>query len=340
MHSIINGSQSKLSVKSQITKAWVFVLRVRPMGQALILALVVMTISSTAALFLMPSVGTLEMTVHKIPEAYEDGAHGPVIDGALVGDEFPGCRWRLPADISQNGLTGPPAPRRVLCDEYDAAEKVSNEYPIKMLRERFYEDAGWQVASDIYSLRLPDHQPPLALVVYFGILLLVAGVLLRDLPFRADLIRARYAVFHKPWILAIAPLAMFAGAALFNTVLPMRLEYLEETMDLFQATAPGALGIILVIPLFEEAVFRQWLYQRTIDRLPVWTVAVGSAWVFMLIHVFNPQVQAMPGYLPTVFLGGLVFFWMRHWFGSFSLAALAHILSNGLAVGVGWVMQN
>lgn len=318
---------------------WDFLWRARPMGQAFILALVVMVFSSLPFLF-TPSVGTLKLTVQEIPEAYERGEHGPIVDGALVGDEFPGCRWSLPADLDKDDLAGPPAPRGLVCDEPAAAELIDHEYPVMVLRERASVDSGWKVVHDTHSLRMPDRQPPLALAAHLAILLLVVGILLRDLPVRADLVRARNVVLRRPWVLAVVPLAMFGGAAVFNTLLPIDTERVAEMTDLFEAAAPGALGIIVFLPLFEEAVFRQWLYVRTIDKLPAWAVAIGSAWFFMLMHVFNPQVMALPGYLPTVFVGGLAFFWVRHRFNSFSLAALAHMLNNGLAFGLGWMLQN
>lgn len=310
------------------------------MGQAFILALVVMIFSTAVALFLTPSVGTLKLTVQEIPEAYERCEHGPIVDGALVGDEFPGCRWSLPADLEKDALAGPPAPRRLVCDESAAAELIDHEYPLMDLRKRFTDDPGWQVVDHLFSVRMPDRQPPLALAAHLGILLLVVGILLRDLPLRADLVRAREVIFRRPWVLAVVPLAMFGGATVFNTILPVDVERMEDMMNLFEATAPGLLGIVVVLPLFEEAVFRQWLYVRTIDKLPAWAVAIGSAWFFMLMHVFNPQVIALPGYLPTIFLGGLAFFWVRHRCNSFSLAALAHMLNNGLGLGLGWMLQN
>jgi len=327
-------------MRKAVAKAWDFLWRARPMGQAFVLAFAVMVFSGVVALLFMPSVGMLKLTVQQIPEAYERGEHGPIADGELAGEELPGCRWGLPADLEKDDLAGPPAPRRLLCDESAAAEMIDHEYPLMVLRERVSGDSGWQVVDHTFSLRMPPRQPPLALAAYLGIFLLVTGILLRNLRFGADLVRARDVVLRQPWVLAVVPLAMFGGAVLFNTLLPVNEARMAEMMDLFEAAAPGALGMVVVLPLFEEAVFRQWLYVRTIDKLPAWAVAIGSAWFFMLVHAFNPQVMALPGYLPTVFVGGLAFFWIRHRFGSFSLAALAHMLNNGLALGLGWMLQN
>lgn len=257
-----------------------------------------------------------------------------------MGSEFPGCNWRLPADLSQARLSGPPAPRRVFCDEAAAADGIDNEFPLTELRKRFEDEPDWYVADYAMSSEFPRQQPAIAVAGYLLLPILVTLVLLRRLPIREDMAQAARVIRHRPWALAVVPLAMFGGAALFNTLLPVNEARMAEMVDLFEATAPGALGIVVVLPLFEEAVFRQWLYVRTIDKLPAWAVAIGSAWFFMLMHVFNPQIMALPGYLPTVFVGGLAFFWIRHRFNSFSLAALAHMLNNGLALGLGWMLQN
>jgi len=304
--------------------------RARPMGQAFIAALLGGAISSTIALFMTPSVLTLKLTVQEIPEVYEQAEFGPIVDGRALGSEFPGCHWRLPADLARNGLSGPPAPRRVFCEESVAAEKIDHEFPLKELRKRFEADPDWHVADHSTLYEAFGRSNAISMAGYLLLPVLVTLVLLRRLPIREDLARAGRAIVRQPWVVAVVPLTMGGGSVLFNAIFPIRVDRLPEAAELFQAVPMGALAIVLVMPIFEEAIFRQWLYVRTIDRLPVWVVAVGSAWFFMLIHIFNPQVIAIPGYLPTVFVGGLAFFWIRHRFGSFSLAALAHVLNNGL----------
>lgn len=300
------------------------------MGQACILAIFVAAVSSAVALFMTPSVITLKLTVHAIPDAYKQGEYGPLVENAPVGPRFPGCRWRLPADLSQAGLAGPPAPGRVFCDESAAAEDIDHEFPLKELRRRFEADPDWHFADFVTSYETGAQPTAAAMGVYLVLPVLVTLMLLRGLPLREDLTRAGRVMMRQPWVLAVVPLAMGGGSLAFNTLLPIRPDRLAEAAEVFQAAPVGGLAIVLVMPIFEEAVFRQWLYVRTIERLPVWAVALGSAWFFMLIHIFNPQVIAIPGYLPTVFVGGLAFFWIRHRFNSFSLAALAHVLNNGL----------
>jgi len=317
-------------LKSLLEKTKVLALRARPMGQAFLIAISVLILSATLALLLTPSVTTLNLTTHSIPEAYEHGVYGPPVDGRPLGVQFPGCRWSLPDDLGRKALAGPPAPYRVVCQESYPAEEIGHESHLLVLTKRFLEDSDWHVVDYSTSTSLPSRSPPLAVTIYLALPILVTLALLRGLSFRDDLKRAAHVIVRQPWVLAVVPFAMAGGSVVFNTLLPLRIDRVAEAAELLQVIPAGVIAIVLTMPVFEEAVFRQWLYVRTIDRLPSWAVAAGSAWFFMLMHVFNPQVGAMPGYLPTVFVGGLAFFWLRHRFGSFSLAALAHVLNNGL----------
>lgn len=325
-----HGRFRETKLKRVLAKVVELTVRTRPMGLAFLLAMMVLIVSGVLVWPLTPSEMTQKFTMHAIPEAYEHGVLGPPVDGQPLGAEFPGCRWRLHQDLAGKGLAGPPAPLSVVCRDYEAVDETGQDSSIAMSK-KFRDDPQWKVAEHTHSVVPPQTITPFASAVYLALPLIVTIVLLRGLSMREDIIRAARVVARRPWVLAVVPLTMGIGGVVFNALLPARIDRLNEVMEAFQTIPAGAIAIVLVMPVFEEAVFRQWLYVRTIDRLPVWAVALGSSWFFMLSHIFNPQMIAAPGYLPTVFVGGLAFFWIRHRFGSFSLAALAHMLNNGIA---------
>lgn len=324
-------------MNEKITNLFSLLLKARPMGIAFVIVLATLVVGTSVVLFLTPSHVTWIAEFESIPAERAARHQQTYMDGIPLGPDFPGCYWGQPPSVSTS--TDAAKDHRsqgysVYCLEHEAAESIDNDFPTGVLSARFRKSPDWVILDSFTRSEITPPSPSHPVLVL--ILLLVTGLLLRGVAIRQDLARASSALRKSPWILTIVPVTMFGASNLFNALLPIKLELIDELRPFFAFSATSAFGFIFVLPLFEEAAFRQWLYVRTIDRLPPWVVGVGSAWFFMLAHIFNPQVQAMLGYLPTVFVMGLVLFWIRHRYGSFSLAALAHMVNNGIFLTVSW----
>ncbi|MBY6204482.1 CPBP family intramembrane glutamic endopeptidase [Halomonas denitrificans] len=183
------------------------------------------------------------------------------------------------------------------------------------------------------TMEFPDTFAPASLPAAISLLmpLAVGLLLLRGPSWREDASRAAAFLRRRPWVPLLTPLLAFVSLPLFSAALPEGRPVAPEAVS---ALFPPMILISFVIaaPVLEEALFRHWAYRRTVDRLPILWVAVGSTWCFMLLHAFNPQVAWTWAYLPTVFVIGLGLFWIRHRSGSILLTIGCHALHNLLAV--------
>ncbi|NKI36458.1 CPBP family intramembrane metalloprotease [Wenzhouxiangella sp. XN79A] len=166
----------------------------------------------------------------------------------------------------------------------------------------------------------------------------IAAWFLRDVDFRQDLRNGLN--FFKTYFWAVVALPAFtlSMVSIFSLIFPGGAGF-SESLPKIMMLPSAIFYLILIAPVFEEAVFRQWAYKRTINRLPTWLVCLASSWFFMLVHIFNPQASAAHAYLPTVFTLGLVLFLIRHYSSSIVLTIFAHIWNNTVPLLVGLLLS-
>lgn len=169
-------------------------------------------------------------------------------------------------------------------------------------------------------------------VFLFSILpLSIAAWFLRNVDFRQDLRNGFIFLKTHSWAVVALPIFTLSMVSLFSFIFPGGAGFSHAPPKVL--VLPSAiLYLILVAPVFEEALFRHWAYKRTIDRLPTWLVCLASSWFFMLVHIFNPQASAAHAYLPTLFTLGLVLFWIRHSSSSIAITILAHVWNNAVPI--------
>ncbi len=171
---------------------------------------------------------------------------------------------------------------------------------------------------------------------------LVSIILLRGLDFRGDLHRSFQFFKRYPWLPFIAPGITYLALFLFGYIFPaIEMEPGRYAEILYIPST--ILYVLIIAPLFEEALFRQWVYERTIYKLPVWLVAAGGSWAFSLSHIFSPQASMTLAYLPAMFVFGLFLYWVRYVSNSLIAALVCHLCNNALpltfVVVAGWVMS-
>lgn len=302
-----------------IQRAWRQWRKTVPFGQAAVLALLVNVLGGAVLVVLSPS--------HEAYRAYVvvDGSDPDAHLEQVLQDAGPNFERCIVA----------PVPDDSVYPDADRADRVIDceMGPLMPLEDlgRVTRAAGVGVLGGETSLGLPSadriHPGLQLLAALFPVV--VALFLLRGVPWRDDLRRGGRFLRRRPYVLLLSPLVVPLVSVPLATILPAGPPEAAEATR-FLALGYGFFAIVVGAPLFEEAVFRQWAYRRTIDRLPVWAVALGTSWAFMLVHIFNPQVALTLAYLPTVFALGLVFFWVRHRSGSIGLAILCHAVHNGL----------
>lgn len=172
--------------------------------------------------------------------------------------------------------------------------------------------------------------------------ILVSIFLIRGLDIRDDLHRSFQFFKRYPWLPFIAPGITYLSLVSFSYILPA-IEVDPGRYAEFLYIPQTILYVLIIAPLFEEALFRQWVYKRTICKLPVWLVAVGGSWAFALAHIFSPQASMTLAYLPAIFVFGLFLFWVRHASNSLFAAFVCHVCNNVLPLAflaiAGWVMS-
>jgi membrane protease YdiL (CAAX protease family) len=89
-------------------------------------------------------------------------------------------------------------------------------------------------------------------------------------------------------------------------------------------TAIMLFGVVVAAPLFEELIFRGYLWDACERFLPTWGTLLFTSALFGLFHMDPVQSTA-------VFFTGLYLGWLRHVGRSVAPAILAHVVNNLLA---------
>jgi membrane protease YdiL (CAAX protease family) len=318
-----------------ITRALRLLRNAQPFGLALLMYLLVQAAVGSIAMMLSSTQIFATYYFSEIPSEFEPFLIRSKENPGTVPGPFPGCEW-LPADQADQESIGEISMNPVIalrCSDYEEqpADYAATANPLGR-EKRFDEDDGWRLEQRIITAKSARDKliPNWLLIVPF----LFSIYLLKSLDLSGDVKRGWAAIKRSPWILVVLPLATISVSALVSVAWSPDVVELEEIEEILSFVVPSAIGTLVVFPLLEEALFRHWIYVRTIHLMkPVW-VAVGSAWTFTLAHLFNPQVGSLSGYLPTVFVAGCILFWLRHRYRSLSVSFAAHAANNGVVIAV------
>jgi membrane protease YdiL (CAAX protease family) len=158
---------------------------------------------------------------------------------------------------------------------------------------------------------------------------LLAGVWPPAVPWRPLAARAtlaRYFPFAAAWLVFLI-VYLQAAAALGQPVAPQQL---LEAMAREGTAMPDLLGhvvaIVAVAPLFEEIVFRGYLFSALDQLVPRWLVHALTAAAFGLVHGL---AYALP-----IGVLALLFGWLRARHRALLPSVLAHGLHNALTVAM------
>ena len=212
----------------------------------------------------------------------------------------------------------------------------------------------------------PGRAPVWSLVTVTILTLALAAFLGRDNHWPGDLRRAGVALGRRPWLLLL-PLVVWLFVANLGMAVSLFLGFdpaafaSDDIADAEQQMLAGIafmltpwmiLQALLLAPVFEEVLFRGWLYDKTAHTTPRWVTALFNAWYFMLLHliilipgmmlgfVANPA-QLSPVSIPVLFALGLTLFWVRMRFNSVTLCILLHALYNAATLaGFAWLLSN
>lgn len=307
------------------------------MGQAFLIFLVAHAVISMLALHLSPVDVRADFRLKKtpIPDSIALKALSNQVDLEEYG--LSGCQllaWNGDESISLDDRMV-----EVRCVEREVDHALYGSTPLRSIRQHLEQSPEWELES--YSFSVINRGDKLISGWLYAVLAVIAIFLLRDLDIRSDMRLALRSLYVKPWILVICPAASFLVFGLISLLAPPSMERLQPAVEVFEALVPSVWVIVIILPFFEETLFRQWAYVRCINNFKPITVALGTSWFFMLAHILNPQVLAVPAFLPTVFVAGFSLFWIRHRFQSFSLTFFAHAVHNGLVLFLGgWLGES
>jgi len=310
--------------------------KLKPVGFSLVIATVLNMLILAIALLSAPVTTSVDFYFTEAPPQLID-SETDLHSGLLaIEADFPDC-FRMPLDEKQANKHSKDLKNRLItrirCSIPNSVKSHDDPRSVASLAGQFSNAPGWTLEN--MSVRVENQPPGLGALIWLApVLVATLWPLLRGLNLQIDLKRATCTIRGRPWILLATPAAALAISSALSLVIAPDPVKQEHAVSVLTDMAPPLWLLVFVLPLIEEAVFRQWLYVRIIDRLPVWLAAGASSWAFMLLHVFNPQYVSLAVYLPTVFGLGMTLFWIRHRFQSFSLAAIAHIANNGLFLGL------
>lgn len=206
------------------------------------------------------------------------------------------------------------------------------------LQELFPEQAGW---------KLPPSGMKMAAWRDFGELRVMALSLI------PTFLLALFLAWRYDWRGELAALARLPATAIAQVAVP----FLAGTVFLVVAANLGALlgwvrqpdftpaqqaaffgtgGMVLMLlwaPVWEELLFRGWLYQKLQGALPPWLAAFAITDLFVLAHAGTAQAMPYPApYLGAVFVFSLAMSWLRRRHQSLLLCMAAHLFNNAVTV--------
>nr|MBS0020492.1 CPBP family intramembrane metalloprotease [Gammaproteobacteria bacterium] len=310
-----------------------------PMGQAFLLVLLVNSAMWLVAHLSNPAQEYLQIELSDIPSKEKAQWRKGDKTGQALGDDTQRCQWLEPTSESKlarkQSARGESDQAKVFNIECaipaDPSANEAQALKYTKVLDSFNQSGGWEISQFGFSYRTTTafQLGPITSLVFISLPLVVTIFLLRGVSVAQEAKNCFLILVKAPWLLILLPTVAVVGSVVFSVISSLDSATPDEIV-------PGhlditmALAIVFVLPLFEESVFRQWLYSETISNLSTPVAGFLNAWFFMLTHAANPQASNGLTYLFVVFMMGFTLFWIRHRFQSFGLAAIAHITNNAL----------
>ena len=145
--------------------------------------------------------------------------------------------------------------------------------------------------------------------------------------------------FRGAWLCIVSAPFLAVGISLLGTLLdtPMILNPVETLADGRASMAIIAVFVVFLGPLFEELIFRGFLFPLLRKSFGVVGGILGAAIPFALVH--GPQYEWHWQYLVLLTLAGSAFGAMRQWRGSTAASTLLHVSYN-LTLFAGQILQS
>ena len=155
---------------------------------------------------------------------------------------------------------------------------------------------------------------------------------------RRDLEIGPVSLSSIPALIGITLATLFVGGIVTSTVQSlMGREVGQAEQEVFIGTpGPGDYVVMLMFvvvlgPIVEELIFRGFLWDRLAARFSVTVTLIVTSIAFSVIHF-------IPVLMPTLFLFGLSFGYVRHRYSNLSAAIVVHSLVNLVALTVSYLV--
>ena len=168
------------------------------------------------------------------------------------------------------------------------------------------------------------------LVFYIALLAALRMVLV--LKYQVGLVRALSFTFdfRWPWLYLMA--GPFLTIAVSAVGLALRAPAIDSPIEDIIQDRRALMLVVLLGPIFEELVFRGFLYPLFARSLGAWPAIIATAIPFALLH--GQQSEWAWQLLVPIGLAGVAFGWVRYKSGSTVASTLVHIGYNSTAVAV------
>ncbi|NKI33944.1 CPBP family intramembrane metalloprotease [Wenzhouxiangella sp. XN79A] len=229
----------------------------------------------------------------------------------------------------------------------------------------FLDESGFSVSNISFEDSTELSFPPWLLLVYILIHFPVVWFALRKVSMRDDILRAANEIIVRPWWLLVpvvfgvlvssliyALLVFSFGPVVDGEQVVLRQDFVasEAETNQPQLLLFFFLSAIVLAPIWEEAVFRGWLYERRAKGLRLIVRAGINGWFFAGAHSipylwslliatdgarFNISLFfSWVAYLATVLCFGMLFYFIREKKNSISLVMVLHLVQNLFAFSV------
>jgi len=189
--------------------------------------------------------------------------------------------------------------------------------------------AGRKLASSAFR---SEGLTALVFQLVFYIALLAALRLVLVLKYQVGLLKALSFTFdfRWPWLYLIA--GPFLTVVVSMVGLALRAPAIDSPIEEIIEDRRALMLVVLLGPVFEELVFRGFLYPLFARSLGAWPAILATAIPFALLH--GQQSEWAWQLLVPIGLAGVAFGWVRYKSGSTVASTLVHIGYNSTAVAV------
>jgi membrane protease YdiL (CAAX protease family) len=168
-------------------------------------------------------------------------------------------------------------------------------------------------------------------LVFYAVLLGALRLLLKA-KYQAPLLRTLNFTFDFPWPWLYLLAGPFLTIAVSLVGVALRAPAIDSPVEEIIADRRALVLVCLLGPVFEELVFRGFLYPLLARSLGAWAAIFATAVPFALLH--GVQSEWVWQLLVPIGLAGVAFGWVRYKTGSTVASTLVHVGYNSTAVAV------